>query len=937
MNFPLELIGAEVSTLENALINDDFGPGSNLITGAFYRARTRYAIEPGANTTWIKGTGDWAITSSELQNLSSVNGIEGESGVTIVVNTATVPETDELNLSLTYALGDPNETLYFHVWGVVKTAGELVETGDSLEGNDALAHLGENVAVNTNGKLTDYSSQTNGAGLTDVLEVYDLFTGAPSIPFQNWEALNPTFSVTGGSGEYTRTLSLADHSINSLDQYDYLLFGMTRNVAGPSSSARISNVELTYSTIAPPPPPPSGEENPTLFIPDQTFYTGRSTPTLSDQVEISFMGQRNGNYASNPDARYLSYEVSADSELPTGYPEAGFNNFQNTGGVMHLNNLPFTTGVIRGYIGEDDHLNSPYNVTVFVRTRKSGDITSSYLEGSYTFVLTVLPNESHELDSPSYLGFQPSGLITSDSFGTPSGALDNWTPWDKTKGVNTSNGSSYGYDDSNTEKYHFMSADSLCIGVRCARSETGVYESRNFISQNNLTFGIAVYRRPNLDSAWSYAFHTADLFYSNVVCALSGDGSYLVISHPNDVMDVYSWNGSSYVQHGNSISLNNGWSGTQGDGVTLNFRSVCISDDGGLIVAVDAKLPGRVGTYNLVDGVWTEGPIVSAPSDRSLSSIKFAQRDRIDASSPFGCRVCLLDRPISLGALTVFDFIPDPDDPEGPGVWDQPYYSGVANPSSFYHKSTSDFARISSFAMSTDGNTLAWSGVTFADSSSNGLYSQGSIKKTLMSARYIDGAWLFDACDSSYSNSPYFKEAGESFPEIYNEKCSGGCKFLSQNRGTITYVADTWENIYKNAGRNDVICLNSDGTKLALIIEESSYHWTTAPGEVIPAGEEKRRDVMQRVKSFQFVNNKWLQTTNNGYSNHYKMNGFEYGRPLPDSDATRTTRVVKQDEGYIHGLSLSPTGDRIYISQGGHETYGEIPGARLRAIKIVPG
>ena len=245
MNFPLELIGAEVSTLENALINDDFGPGSNLITGAFYRARTRYAIEPGANTTWIKGTGDWAITSSELQNLSSVNGVAGESGVTIVVDTSTVPEADELNLSLTYTLGDPNETLYFHLWGVVKTAGELVETGDANEGNDTLAHLGENTAVNTNGKLADYSPQ-NTSGLPDVLAVYDLYTGSPSIPYAGWEALNPTFSVTGGSGEYTRTLSLANHSINSLDQYDYLLFGMTRNVAGPLSSATINSVNLNY-------------------------------------------------------------------------------------------------------------------------------------------------------------------------------------------------------------------------------------------------------------------------------------------------------------------------------------------------------------------------------------------------------------------------------------------------------------------------------------------------------------------------------------------------------------------------------------------------------------------------------------------------------------------------------------------------------------------
>ena len=90
---------------------------------------------------------------------------------------------------------------------------------------------------------------------------------------------------------------------------------------------------------------------------------------------------------------------------------------------------------------------------------------------------------------------------------------------------------------------------------------------------------------------------------------------------------------------------------------------------------------------------------------------------------------------------------------------------------------------------------------------------------------------------------------------------------------------------------------------------------------------------MQSVEYFSFVNNEWLQSPAISIANAYEMNGFEYGRPLPDSDATRTTRVVKQDEGYIHGLSLSPMGDRIYISQGGQSF--EIPGARLRALKLV--
>ena len=245
MNFPIQLVGKRQPRSTQTLIDDNFGPSSSLITGVFFRARTRYAVNPASDTTWVKGTADWQIDSSQLQNLSAVDGYQGEAGVGIIIDTTSITETglDKLNLSLGYTLGDAGESLYLHLWGVVKTGDPLVEEGGQQQANDIIAHLG----YRQDGLLQDYSFQ-NDAGLPDVLDIYNLFTGVSDLG-------NPkmipdhglTFTGSTSPQEHASVISLAGHTLNGLDQYDYVFLGFSRDVAGPSSAAVIDHLELTFS------------------------------------------------------------------------------------------------------------------------------------------------------------------------------------------------------------------------------------------------------------------------------------------------------------------------------------------------------------------------------------------------------------------------------------------------------------------------------------------------------------------------------------------------------------------------------------------------------------------------------------------------------------------------------------------------------------------
>lgn len=242
MNFPVELVGKRRSRFAQTLINDSFGSGSSLITGEFFRARTRYAVDPGGATTWVKGSADWQIESTQLQNISAVDGYQGEAGVGIVIDTTSITDTglDQLRLSLSYTLGDADESLYLHLWGVVRTGDPLVETGNALSANDIVAHLG----YRQDGLLQDYTFQ-NDTNLPDVLKVYNLFTGVT-------DTGNPklipdhglTFTGSVARQDHSSVVSIDGHAVDSIDGYDYVFIGFSRDVAGSSSSAMIHDLQL---------------------------------------------------------------------------------------------------------------------------------------------------------------------------------------------------------------------------------------------------------------------------------------------------------------------------------------------------------------------------------------------------------------------------------------------------------------------------------------------------------------------------------------------------------------------------------------------------------------------------------------------------------------------------------------------------------------------
>jgi len=241
----LSMFGSFGSTTAHAglvLINDDFSSSGSLITGDFNRVRTRYAINPGQPGVWVRGAGNWSLSNGALQNTASTSDPTGEAGVGMVVDVSTITSTtiDSLSLSFDYELGDPAESLYLHMWGVVQQPGTLNETGTGQSANDMLAHVG----FRQNGSFEDFSWQTSNPALSDVLDVHNLLgpttVGRPDIRPQ--DAIE--FTGTTGPQTYSTTIDLSTLPNSSLGDYDFFLVGFSRNVAGPSSSISIDSFNL---------------------------------------------------------------------------------------------------------------------------------------------------------------------------------------------------------------------------------------------------------------------------------------------------------------------------------------------------------------------------------------------------------------------------------------------------------------------------------------------------------------------------------------------------------------------------------------------------------------------------------------------------------------------------------------------------------------------
>ena len=115
--FPIEKLRAA-----SILISDDF-TSSTVITDPtnFNRARTRTSIDIGDVAQWTRGaSGAWQIAGGSLNNTSSSDSVTGESGIAMILNISSLTGIHRTaELSFEYSLGDADESLFLHTWGIV--------------------------------------------------------------------------------------------------------------------------------------------------------------------------------------------------------------------------------------------------------------------------------------------------------------------------------------------------------------------------------------------------------------------------------------------------------------------------------------------------------------------------------------------------------------------------------------------------------------------------------------------------------------------------------------------------------------------------------------------------------------------------------------------------------------------------------------------------
>ncbi|MGB0416820.1 MAG: hypothetical protein ACPGKS_08230, partial [Coraliomargarita sp.] len=170
----------------------------------------------------------WSVTSGTLSNNSSNNSrvAEGALGRLIDVDSLSVSQGNLITLSFDYALGDPAEVLYVHLWGLVGSAND----------GDMIMNLGAQ-----NGSAW-YSSNAG-------IDMYNLADGVATNGVSSGAAVSLTGTTSSQSHSATFDLSGYAEAANDLSDFDYLVLGFARKIDGASTpGVSISNVVLSVNS-----------------------------------------------------------------------------------------------------------------------------------------------------------------------------------------------------------------------------------------------------------------------------------------------------------------------------------------------------------------------------------------------------------------------------------------------------------------------------------------------------------------------------------------------------------------------------------------------------------------------------------------------------------------------------------------------------------------
>ncbi|VGO12498.1 hypothetical protein PDESU_01051 [Pontiella desulfatans] len=218
------LAALSISALaEVVLLDEDFSSASLAKSGNLLRDSTGWVVRTVSN---------WELAGEALTGTGQAAAGEGACAHIIPVAGLGLSSENSLTLSFDYATTNEGETVYVHIWG-------CKENGTPSSATTATMNTGA-----SNGNVWDQSNAP--------FDMYNL--GKDNSAFTGTTGIASDAAVSGltGSGSYTNTFDLSTFTTapSSLDQYDYIAIGLTRNQANASGLTSFDNIKLTAEKVA---------------------------------------------------------------------------------------------------------------------------------------------------------------------------------------------------------------------------------------------------------------------------------------------------------------------------------------------------------------------------------------------------------------------------------------------------------------------------------------------------------------------------------------------------------------------------------------------------------------------------------------------------------------------------------------------------------------
>lgn len=300
----------------------------------------------------------WTVSNGVLSNSSTSNSKKAEGALAVMIDVSSVSAWhDQLELSFDYTTGDAAEKLFVHVWGYVDVSSDSSTRTMNLgaqNGNAWESAGGDMLAYNL-GKPDGVFTGTAGTG-SDAAVILTGATGAQ------------TFSGTFDLSAFTT-------APDTVAEYDYIVIGFARDIAGTTSpSVTVSNVELTAKTGS-----MLSLANSELTV--AGTLTGNMFDADSSDDVYESITETLGSNTSELEHKW-AFPVSAATES-TFYVEAYHSaNSEGDGFVFaySTNDVDYTDMLTVTKTGDDDELQfhvlpSGIGGTVYVRVR-DGDRTA---------------------------------------------------------------------------------------------------------------------------------------------------------------------------------------------------------------------------------------------------------------------------------------------------------------------------------------------------------------------------------------------------------------------------------------------------------------------------------------------------------------------------------------------------------------------------------